>query len=49
MITQSPLDVKDVIRKACQETEEREGEVAALVYHPSDFTVTPIVDNPKVS
>ena len=49
MITQSPLDVKEVIRKARQEVVEERGEVGSLIYHTSDFTVTSIVDNPKVS
>ena len=48
MLTQSPLNVKEVIRKARHEVTEERGEVGSLIYHTTDFTVTPIVDNPKV-
>ena len=47
LMTQSPLSVKETLRKAKQEMEDR-GDMSSLIYHTSDFTVTSIVDNPKV-
>ena len=46
LMTQSPLNVKDTLRRA--KTEGADLKVNQLIYHHSDFSVSPIVDNPKV-
>ena len=50
MMTQSPLNAKEIIRRVRQlEYEEEASDVTRLIYHSSDFGVTSVVDNPKVS
>ena len=54
LMTHSPREVKEEIRRAHKRLEGGDGdergreEVAQLIYHTSDFTVTAVVDNPKV-
>lgn len=50
--TQSPLSTREVIGATVtgdqSQAEETRNEVLELVFHPSDFQVTPIMDNSKV-
>ena len=49
LMTQSPLNAKEIIRRMRQmESEDEASDVVKLIYHSTDVTVTPIVDNPKV-
>lgn len=50
MLTQSPVQVKSAIWQAKQQLGPggEQSEISQLVYHTSDFTVSSIVDNPKV-
>ena len=45
-MTQSPLNVKDTLRRA--KNDGADLKINQLIYHQTDFTVSPIVDNPKV-
>ena len=47
LLTQSPVPVKSSVWQAKQQPGEQ-SEISQLVYHTSDFTVSSIVDNPKV-
>ena len=48
-MTQSPLNAKEIIRRVRQlESEDEASDVMKLIYHSTDFGMSPIVDNPKV-
>ena len=50
LLTQTPVQVKSAIWHAKQQLggSTEQSEILQLVYHTSDFTVSSIVDNPKV-
>ena len=53
-LTQSPLDAKTTLHKAKHPPHEilvleDRDEISDLIFHNTDFIVTPIVDNPKVN
>ena len=50
LLTQTPVQVKSSIWHAKQQLggSTEQSEISQLVYHTSDFTVSSIVDNPKV-
>ena len=47
---QSPLATREpmTLTKDQSESSEARNEISDLIYHHSDFTVSPIIDNPKV-
>ena len=53
-LTQSPLDAKTTLHKAKRPPheilvlDENRDEISDLIFHTTDFVITPIVDNPKV-
>ncbi|KAK3602625.1 hypothetical protein CHS0354_034209 [Potamilus streckersoni] len=46
--TQSPLSTREPVGTGHSEPDETKNEILVLIYHPSDFTITPIIDNPKI-
>ena len=49
MMTQSPINAKEIIRRVRQlEVEEEASDIVRLIYHETDFGISHIVDNPKV-
>ena len=47
MMTLSPVSAKDAILKARNERDDDRNGIASLVYHTTDFVVTPIIENTK--